>query len=125
VVVDDDHHADVLRVLRAHGWLRNASSASAIPPGDIDPRYAFVNWGFNVRPTELQAGFGLHQLAKLQIFAKRRRELADRFFRAIAGMPFFETPIAHPLAEPSWLALPIVLAASPRFGRAELTAILE
>ena len=26
--------------------------------------FNFVNWGFNVRPTELQAGFGLEQIKK-------------------------------------------------------------
>jgi CDP-6-deoxy-D-xylo-4-hexulose-3-dehydrase len=125
VVVDDDRHADVLRVLRAHGWLRNAPDAAPAPSEDIDPRYAFVNWGFNVRPTELQAGFGLHQLTKLPAFAARRRELAERFFGGIARIPFLQTPIVHPRATPSWLALPIVLTDDAPFSRSVLTAYLE
>ena len=63
VVCQDPDMADRLKVLRAHGWLRNVEGDRfELADGTIDPRYAFVDWGFNVRPTEVQAGFGLSQL---------------------------------------------------------------
>ena len=73
--------AEQLKILRAHGWVRNVDpTIYALNDYDVDPRYAFVNWGFNVRPTDIQAGFGIHQLQKLPQFNQRRIELASKFF---------------------------------------------
>jgi CDP-4-dehydro-6-deoxyglucose reductase, E1 len=83
VTTNNDTAAEQLRILRAHGWVRNVNPAryelQQYP--DIDERYAFVNWGLNVRPTELQAGFGLHQIELADTFAARREQLAARFMK--------------------------------------------
>ncbi|PSF36746.1 DegT/DnrJ/EryC1/StrS family aminotransferase [Aphanothece hegewaldii CCALA 016] len=118
--------ADHLKILRAHGWLRNVDLAQHEIAGyDIDPRYAFVNWGFNVRPTDLQAGFGLHQLQKLPIFNQRREELANRFFKFIDGELFLQRPLVSPRARPSWFSLPLLITSDAPFSRKEITIYLE
>lgn len=127
VVVPDIEKAEHLRILRAHGWIRN------VDPGkygihqhpEIDPRYAFVNWGLNVRPTEVQAGFGIRQLEKADLFAQRRADIASRFNQLIAGTPWLKTPVVAPKANPSWLGLPLMVDKSAPFSRADLTAYLE
>lgn len=127
VVVADHEHALQLRLLRAHGWIRNVDPSrfdlSRHP--EIDPRYAFVNWGLNVRPTEVQAGFGIRQLEKADAFAKRRAELSERFNSYIAQTPWLRTPTVSPKAVPSWLALPLMVQDGAPFTRAELTSYLE
>jgi CDP-4-dehydro-6-deoxyglucose reductase, E1 len=126
IACPDDATADQLRVLRAHGWLRNVEPGSYDLDGyDVDPRYAFVNWGFNVRPTELQAGFGLHQLEKLPAFNQRREALAARFFELIDETPWLARPEVHPQARPSWFALPVMVPPEAPFSRTELIAYLE
>ena len=52
---------DLLKCLRAHGWSREQSNRSALESanGHIDPRFLFVNVGYNLRPMEIQAAFGL------------------------------------------------------------------
>jgi CDP-6-deoxy-D-xylo-4-hexulose-3-dehydrase len=118
--------ADQLRILRAHGWLRNVDCQRFDLAGyDVDPRYAFVNWGFNVRPTELQAGFGLHQLQKLPVFNERREALASTFFRFVDETPFLSRPRVHPLARPCWFALPVMVDPGAPFERGEITQYLE
>ena len=118
--------ADELRILRAHGWLRNVQrDSSALAGFDVDPRYAFVNWGFNVRPTELQAGFGLQQLLKLPAFEERRRVLAHRFFSYLAETEFFAAPVVHGNASVSWMALPFMIRPSAPFTRDDVAAYLE
>ncbi|MBI5759481.1 MAG: DegT/DnrJ/EryC1/StrS family aminotransferase, partial [Planctomycetales bacterium] len=118
--------ADQLRIMRAHGWLRNVDQAQfSLPDGDLDPRYAFVNWGFNLRPTEVQAGFGIHQLEKLPMFNRRREILAGRFFDFIDSQSCFSRPHPHPLARPSWLALPVLVRPNAPFSRREITEYLE
>jgi CDP-6-deoxy-D-xylo-4-hexulose-3-dehydrase len=113
--------------MRAHGWVRNVETAhydkDAYP--EIDPRYAFVNWGLNARPTELQAAFGLHQLAKVADFAGRRAAMAGSFRALLDQSRCLAVPHVDAKAEPSWLALPVVVKADAPFTRREITAYLE
>jgi CDP-6-deoxy-D-xylo-4-hexulose-3-dehydrase len=127
VVASSTEIAEQLRILRAHGWTRNVDSdrfdLSSYP--EIDPRYAFVNWGLNVRPTEVQAGFGIRQLERVEEFGRRRSNIAERFNNLLAKSSWLSTPIIHPKAVPSWLALPIMVNANAPFNRSELTNYLE
>lgn len=127
IVVNKTEFVDQLKLLRAHGWVRNVNQEqfklSDYP--DIDSRYAFVNWGLNVRPTEVQAGFGLRQLEKADLFNARRQEIADRFFSYLKTKSWLKTPKVELKARPSWLALPIMVDANAPFSRNDLSAYLE
>jgi CDP-6-deoxy-D-xylo-4-hexulose-3-dehydrase len=126
IVCSDQQMADQLKVMRAHGWVRNVdSSPYDLVTEDIDPRYAFINWGFNLRPTDIQAGFGLCQLEKLPIFNQRREILAKKFFRFIAESVHLTSPLVEPQSTPSWLALPVMVSADAPFTRKDLTNYLE
>ncbi len=126
IACPDREVADRLRILRAHGWLRNVSASAYDLNGyEVDPRYAFVNWGFNVRPTELSAGFGLRQLERLPAFSRQREHLASRFFDFIEQTPWLLRTQVHPKAEPCWFALPVMLHPDTPFSRHDLTSYLE
>lgn len=126
VVCQDAVMANQLRILRAHGWLRNVEiDSQELRDHQLDPRYSFVNWGFNVRPTEIQAAFGLRQLEKLEGFNQRRQMLAERFFAFIDQTPFLSRPEVSPLARPSWFALPLLVRPTAPFSRTEITKYLE
>lgn len=88
VVTNDDNMAELLRALRAHGWTRHLKNREAVEAKypDIDPRFLFINSGFNVRPTEINAAFGLHQLKKLKGFNERRVEVAEAWHKAFAPL---------------------------------------
>ncbi len=118
--------ADRLRVLRAHGWVRNVSPGKFdLADSDVDPRYAFVDWGFNVRPTELQAGFGLRQLDKIDYFTQRRERLSMKFFGFVDASRYLSRPIVAPPGKPVWMALPCMVRPEAPFTRADLTCYLE
>lgn len=126
VTCPDQETADQLKMLRAHGWQRNLDVARVAPPeADMDPRYTFVNWGLNVRPTDVQAGFGLCQLQKLPMFNERRYFLAAKFFAFVDETPFLQRPQVSPAARPSWFALPLMVDINAPFSRRELTDHLE
>ena len=126
VVCRDPELADRIKMLRAHGWLRNVDSSKfPLDSYDVDPRYAFVDWGLNVRPTELQAGFGLCQLEKLPDFNQRRRLLAKRFFSALDKNRYLNFPNVDPKADPCWFALPIIVRTDAPFTRHDITSYLE
>ena len=126
VTVNDPALIDRLRVLRAHGWVRNLSAPpKEIESLDVDPRYAFVNWGFNLRPTELQAGFGLRQLEKLPAFNARRAELSKRFYAWVDTSRWLTRPRVEPDATASWMAMPLMVDAAAPFTRKDLVDHLE
>lgn len=126
VTTGDEELADVFRLLRAHGWARNAKRPPTDVPAGVDPRYTFLNWGFNVRPSELQAGFGQVQLERLPGFHKLRLANAERF--ATAMRPFADVlrlMEVLPGGECSWFALPMLVAEDAPFTRDALVAHLE
>jgi CDP-6-deoxy-D-xylo-4-hexulose-3-dehydrase len=81
--------ADDLRSMRSHGWSRDRSDSSSMTEGLslADSKFRFLTTGYNVRPTEIQAGIGINQVAKINDFVERRRSLAKRVAEAIAGTP--------------------------------------
>jgi CDP-6-deoxy-D-xylo-4-hexulose-3-dehydrase len=88
LVTDDDRLADLARSMRAHGWTRDMSNREELEAASpwIDPRFLFVNLGYNLRPTELQAAFGLVQLGRLEEFNERRRENARFLVESLADL---------------------------------------
>ncbi len=113
IVTEDDELAELLRCLRAHGWtrhLKNREKVEARYP-DIDPRFLFVNTGFNVRPTEINAAFGLHQIGKLEKFNQRRIEIAAAWsaaFDNLISAGHFTPMRSTAGTESTWFGYPIL-----------------
>jgi CDP-6-deoxy-D-xylo-4-hexulose-3-dehydrase len=126
ICCQDQSLSDLFRLLRAHGWARNAKYTTAQEHDGLDPRYVFMNWGFNVRPSEAQAGFGLEQLHRLPAFQAQRVINAEYFqagierFNAVMRLMRVDAD-----AQCSWFALPIVLTEDCPFPKAEFLAHLE
>lgn len=68
---DDDDLAEMLRMVRAHGWDRNLTGAQQAQwrakhgVGDFEAAYTFYVPGYNLRPTEIAGFLGLEQLQHL------------------------------------------------------------
>lgn len=77
--------SQALQRLRSHGMTR--------APADLQNKnegawyYEQIELGYNYRITDLQAALGLSQLASLDRFVARRRELAARYDRLLANLP--------------------------------------
>lgn len=87
IVTDDPLLADAMRSLRAHGWVRERSDRQEIEAAhrEIDPRFLFISAGYNLRPTEIQAAFGLVQLQRLPAWVAQRRRNHAQWCKALAG----------------------------------------
>jgi CDP-6-deoxy-D-xylo-4-hexulose-3-dehydrase len=88
LVTDDDALADLARSMRAHGWTRDMSTRAEIEAANpwIDPRFLFVHLGYNLRPMEVQAAFGLVQLERLEDFNDHRRRNARWLIEQLAEL---------------------------------------
>uniref|UniRef100_A0A5S6R537 DegT/DnrJ/EryC1/StrS aminotransferase family protein n=1 Tax=Trichuris muris TaxID=70415 RepID=A0A5S6R537_TRIMR len=124
LVTNDDQVADRLRVLRAHGWSREMKNKVQATPGR-DARFQFVNWGFNVRPTELQGAFGQVQLKRQHEFAASRNDKFRQMETFLSAFPELSLPKWHPKAQPCWMFLPITVKRNSKFTRQQLVAHLE
>jgi CDP-6-deoxy-D-xylo-4-hexulose-3-dehydrase len=107
---------DLLKCLRAHGWTRELSNRAKIESkhDEIDPRFLFVNAGYNLRPMEIQAALGMRQLEKLATMNNHRVANWHALVAALRKHPHwrdqFEFPHTVPGAEPVWFGFPAVLA---------------
>lgn len=86
VLTHDAALAARVRRLRTHGIEKPATAE--LPPGEGAWFYEQRELGYHYRMTDIQAALGASQLAKLPAFLERRRELARRYARALAGPPF-------------------------------------
>jgi UDP-4-amino-4,6-dideoxy-N-acetyl-beta-L-altrosamine transaminase len=85
-----------LRRLRSHGITRDADMATK---GEGAWYYEQIDLGYNYRLTDVQAALGTSQMSRLAEFLRRRRELAVRYERLLAGAPLGLPP---PSAESAW-----------------------
>ncbi|WP_443690837.1 UDP-4-amino-4,6-dideoxy-N-acetyl-beta-L-altrosamine transaminase [Pseudomonas sp.] len=91
--------AERLRRLRSHGITSDPSQMSV--PSQGLWYYQQLELGFNYRMTDLHAALGLSQLARLDGFIARRRQLAARYERLLAELPLV-LPTAQAGAESAW-----------------------
>jgi UDP-4-amino-4,6-dideoxy-N-acetyl-beta-L-altrosamine transaminase len=88
-----------LRLLRSHGITRDPGQMTEDSHGAW--YYQQLELGLNYRITDLQAALGLSQLARLDAFLARRRELAARYQRLLAPLAVtVQQPQAQ--AESAW-----------------------
>ena len=80
ICTDDEELADMLKMVRAHGWDRNlgeATKQALRKDYNIDEhyaRYTFYDLAFNMRPTEIHGFLGNEQLQYWDQIAERREE---------------------------------------------------
>jgi CDP-6-deoxy-D-xylo-4-hexulose-3-dehydrase len=80
VCTDNDDFADVIKMIRSHGWDRDLSQDSKdkyrqkYNVDDFDSLYKFYYAGFNLRSTDLQAFIGIGQIPKMDYIVKQREE---------------------------------------------------
>ncbi len=119
---------ELMRVLRAHGWSREADEKEKYIKEypEIDPRFIFINLGYNLRPTEVQAVMGMKQLPKLEGFVKNRRAARDTYRKLLdKHSRYFRFQEEQTGGEASWFGFGIVLKEGAPFTPRDITAFLN
>ena len=114
---------DILFALRSHGWLggtrhykRSLISYNhyARQNPQLDPRYIFINSGFNLRPTDIQAAIAHNQFNRLDHLKKFRNLNRNLLIKKITESKKWNNQfkfIAVPKnIDPSWMGLPILIS---------------
>jgi CDP-4-dehydro-6-deoxyglucose reductase, E1 len=111
LVTNDPQLADLARSMRAHGWTRDMTNREEIESASpwIDPRFLFVQLGYNVRPMEVQAAFGLVQLRRLEQFNEARRRNARTLISALKDIEEIEFVAEQEGGRSTWFGFPVIL----------------
>lgn len=119
---------DLMRILRAHGWSRESDDHDAYQMmyPDIDPRFIFINIGYNLRPTEVQAVMGMKQLGKLSAFVEKRR-WAHSVYRLDLKKyeKYFRFQEEQENGQASWFGFCVTLKDDCPFTLKEITSYLQ
>lgn len=105
-LVNDPKLAERLAYLRTHGIVRPVQSDPADARRSNEDRYGpwmyeQIELGLNYRMTDIQAALGASQLARLDAFVARRRQLAARYDALLAKLPVI-CPWQHPDTNSAW-----------------------
>jgi len=119
---------ELSKTMRIFGSIRdnkNKKQTAKKNPG-LDPRFLFDSLGYNIRPTEIQGAFGIHQIKKLEKFIKIRTGNANYWNKKLAK--FSNYLLLHsekPNTRHAWFAYPITVRASSPFSKDQLVNFLE
>lgn len=91
-----------------------------------DSAFAFVHLGYNFKPTEIQAAFGLKQLERLPDFIASRAWAFNEMNKLFAQYTkYFILPKPQVESRVNWLAYPLTIKKGAPFTRNEFVAFLE
>ena len=127
-VTNDFDLTETMKLLRAHGWSRESKDHQkyiAMYP-DIDPRFIFINQGYNLRPTELNAAMGAIQLSKLDQFNDLRRDAAAYLLKTLSRHEeFFHFQEETPKGKHVWFGFSMIVKESAPFSVKDITTYLQ
>lgn len=127
-ITDDRRIAEIINILRSHGWIRNLDNKMKYirKYPHIHPNFLFVNLGYNLRPTELQAAVGSIQLHKLKKFVEIRRENAAYWKHEFKKFEkYFITQSETEGAYSSWFGFPVIVKENSGIKVKELIEFLK
>lgn len=89
VTTNREDLAETIRMLKFHGiskdaWKRYDEKGT--------PHYDVMAPGFKYNLMDIQAALGIHQLKRIEAFNRRRKEMAERYNQAFAGLDQIELP---------------------------------
>ena len=132
IITNCEKHANDLRSMRAHGWIRDRSDSDQIKlanaDANIDDRWLFVLPGFNLRPTEIQGAIGQVQISKIGQFITDRKFIADQVVTRLLDVDCLEVigyGLSRELFDCSWMNIPIQVNPNGPVSKKQVVQIFE
>ncbi len=115
IVCNKKEDYEILLSLRAHGWARDKMLLQKYKKKykNLDPRFLFINSGYNLRPTEIQAAIALNQFKRKEIFKKERDYNRRKIIQKVIQSSKYDNQIyflkTNDDINPSWFGLAIII----------------
>lgn len=115
IVCKNKEDFEILKMLRSHGWSRDTSYHKKYSSKykNLDEKFLFVNSGYNLRPTDIQAAIAHNQFKRLKTFMKNRDENRNKIISKLKEnkkwnnqFKFVPTKVK---VSPSWFGLPLII----------------
>jgi UDP-4-amino-4,6-dideoxy-N-acetyl-beta-L-altrosamine transaminase len=107
VTTNDSRRAERLRLLRTHGIDKNDHHLSG---SGASWAYDMVALGRNYRITDIQAALGISQAKKIDLFIRRRTELARLYSDLLQDLPGIEVPVTQGDVTHAWHLYTVLLS---------------
>jgi len=105
IVCNKKEDYEIIHSLRSHGWDRGLKNDKK--------NFNFINSGFNLRPTDVNAAIGLNQFRRLNNFKKIRSENRKKIIKRLKNSKNWKNQFSfiEPIKKltPSWFGLPILI----------------
>ena len=133
VVTDNEEYAEIARIMRSQGVIRNTKNQDKLAThyrsnpdyDDIDMSFLFANIGFNLRPTEINGGFGIEQFKKFPKFLDQRKKNGEFMQQNLKKYEdFFHLPKSSNDGK-AWFCYPLIVREDAPFSRSEIVSYLN
>jgi len=119
---------EIGKAIRAFGWVRDLVDRAQYKRKHptIDSRFLFISTGYNLRPTEVQGAFGIHQIKKLDSLIKIRVKTAQYWKHRLS--PYSRYIMLPPDAKGLknvYMTYPITVIKNKYFNKGDLVNYLE
>ena len=95
-------------------------------PYGYDHKYVYSHFGYNLKPTDMQAAIGCAQLERLPGFIEKRKENFQFLYDGLKDLQeLFILPKATPKSNPSWFGFLLTLRDGVRYKRNDIVTYLE
>ncbi len=131
ILTKDDYYADILRSMRANGWLREVRNKKTKnlfinKYKKINDSFMFPYIGFNFKPTDFSAALVSKQIDRLNKYIKIREITAKKILKYLQKYEkYFYLPRFVKGIKNSWFTFPIVIKKNNSFTKDEFTKYLS
>jgi len=102
---------ELLKVMRGHGWSKYANHHEEYK--NISNKFCFINFGYNIRPMEIQGAMGLVQLKNLDYRNKKRKynysKITNTIKNHLNNWNIIDIMVATEGCYPEWFAIPLLV----------------
>jgi CDP-4-dehydro-6-deoxyglucose reductase, E1 len=104
---------------KRYGW-----KLGDLPEG-YDHKYTYSHIGYNLKATDMQAALGITQLAKAELFIKKRKDNYEYLRKYLSKVEGLSIATATEHSDPSWFGCPITLDPTHPVNREDLLRFLD
>ena len=115
VCTKNKKYLEILKSLRSHGWSRDLKNNKTLSKKhkNIDKNWIFINSGFNLRTTDINAAIGLEQLKRIKKILSIRKYNFLKIKKSLLGHKKYNNQFTilndQTHANAAWFGIPVIL----------------